>query len=81
MTQIIKIRVTPNAKHEKITEIPVLDENANERHFRVYVTVVPEDGKANKAVLKLLSKTLGLPKSSLVIIKGETARDKVIEVK
>jgi len=48
--------------------------------LRVYVTVVPEDGKANAAVLKLLAKALGVPKSRLEIVRGHTARDKVVRV-
>ena len=34
--------------------------------------MVPEAGKANQAVLKLLSKALGVPKSRLEIVRGET---------
>ncbi|MCB1411327.1 MAG: DUF167 domain-containing protein, partial [Rhodobacteraceae bacterium] len=48
--------------------------------IRVYVTVVPEDGKANKAVIRLLAKALGVPKSSLTLIRGATARDKVFRL-
>jgi uncharacterized protein YggU (UPF0235/DUF167 family) len=44
------------------------------------VTTVPEGGKANAAVLKLLAKALGVPKSRLAIVQGETGRDKVIEI-
>ena len=40
--------------------------------LKVSVTVAPEKGKANKAVLKLLAAELDLPKSSLQIIAGET---------
>ena len=48
--------------------------------LRVYVTTVPEGGKANAAVLKLLAKALGVPKSRLRIVQGETGRDKVVEI-
>ena len=41
---------------------------------------MPEGGKANAAVLKLLSKALGVPKSRLRIVQGETGRDKVVEI-
>ena len=44
--------------------------------MQVDVTVAPEDGKANKQVIKLLAKELGLPKSNLAIIRGHTSRDK-----
>ena len=45
---------------------------------RVDVTVAPEDGKANKQVIKLLAKELRMPKSALTIKHGCTNRDKII---
>jgi uncharacterized protein YggU (UPF0235/DUF167 family) len=48
--------------------------------LRVYVTTVPEDGKANAAVQKLLAKALGVAKSRLTLIRGHTTRDKVFQV-
>ncbi|PIV77224.1 MAG: hypothetical protein COW54_15800 [Rhodobacteraceae bacterium CG17_big_fil_post_rev_8_21_14_2_50_63_15] len=68
----ISLRVTPKASRNRI----VLEGDA----LRVYVTCIPEDGKANAAVQKLLAKALGLPKSRLTLIHGHTARDKVFEV-
>jgi len=44
----------------------------------VKVTVPPEKGKANKAVIELLSKALKVPKSRIEIIKGETSRIKTV---
>ncbi|GAA0298420.1 DUF167 domain-containing protein [Rhodovulum strictum] len=68
----IALRVTPKASRDRIV--------AEDGLLRVYVTCVPEDGKANAAVIKLLSKALGVPKSRLEIIRGHTARDKLIRV-
>lgn len=73
----LNIRVTPKAKSEHIKKETGQDGTVL---YKVYVTVVPEDGKANKAVIKLLSKALNIPKSSLEIIKGQTSRDKVIKI-
>jgi hypothetical protein len=44
--------------------------------LRVAVTVVPEKGKANKAIVALLSGTLGVPKSAVELISGETSPQK-----
>jgi uncharacterized protein YggU (UPF0235/DUF167 family) len=41
---------------------------------------VPEDGKANKALILLLADTLRLPKSSISIVSGETARKKILRI-
>ena len=49
--------------------------------YKIYVTAAPEDGKANDAVLKLLAKALGLPKSSFTMTCGHTSHDKVIKIK
>lgn len=68
----IAVRVTPKASRNRITE--------EDGAIRVYVTVVPEDGKANAAVQKLLAKHLGIAKSRLTLVRGATSRDKVFRV-
>ena len=44
--------------------------------MKVCVTQSPEKGKANKALMELLSKTLGLKKSQIELISGETSHQK-----
>ena len=44
--------------------------------LKVSVTQAPEKGKANKAVIELLSKKLGLKKSQIELIAGETSHQK-----
>ena len=44
------------------------------------VTAVPENGKANIALIKLLAKTAKWPKSSVEIVAGHTDRNKVLEI-
>ncbi|KGJ11763.1 DUF167 domain-containing protein [Paracoccus versutus] len=68
----IAVRVTPRASRNAV----ILDGEA----IRVTVTVVPEDGKANAAVVKLLAKALGVAKSRLVLVRGATARDKLFRI-
>ena len=68
----IALRVTPKASRNAIV--------ASEEGLRAYVTVVPEDGKANAAVVKLLAKALGVAKTRLTLIRGETSRDKVFRL-
>lgn len=70
--KIFNIRVTPHAKQNKVVE--------NDGILRVYTTVAPENGRANDAVVELLSEHLGIPKSRIKIIKGLTGRNKVVTV-
>ncbi len=64
----INIRVVPRAKLNKV-DLP-----------KVYTVAPANDGKANEAVIKLLSKHFDIAKSKIKIIRGETSRDKVVEV-
>ena len=48
--------------------------------LKIYTPAPPIDGEANDAVIALLSKTLRVPKSAINIVKGETGRNKRIEV-
>ncbi|MDR2492762.1 MAG: DUF167 domain-containing protein [Coriobacteriales bacterium] len=46
----------------------------------VRVTAPPEGGKANNAVIKLLSHELRIPQSAVRILKGSTARQKLVAI-
>ncbi|PPB80209.1 hypothetical protein LV82_02081 [Albidovulum inexpectatum] len=69
----IPVRVTPRASRNAVT----VDDDGT---IRIHVTVVPEGGKANAAVVKLLSKALGVAKSRLTLVRGETSRDKLFQI-
>jgi uncharacterized protein YggU (UPF0235/DUF167 family) len=47
--------------------------------LRCRVTAPPVEGAANVALLRLLARDLGVPRSSLRIASGEAARRKVVE--
>ncbi len=68
----IAVRVTPKASRNAVEE--------SDGMIRVRVTVVPENGKANAAVQKLLAKALGVAKGRLTLVRGATARDKVFRL-
>lgn len=68
----IAVRVTPKASRNALV--------AAQDGLRAYVTVVPEDGKANAEVTKLLAKALGVAKSRLTLVRGQTARDKLFRL-
>lgn len=68
----IKVHVLPRARQNSITV-------ETDGTLRVHVTAVPDGGRANEAVIKLLAKHLDVPKSQIKIIRGETSHDKLIE--
>ena len=69
---LLNIKVIPNAKKEKII--------TDDKITKIYVTAQPECGRANRAVIKLLSKQLNTSKSKIKIIKGEKSREKIIKI-
>lgn len=75
MTDSVKkfnVRVTPHAKQNK-----VIDDGDV---LRVYTTTAPDKGRANEAVIELLSEYLNVPKSRIKILKGLTFREKLVAV-
>ena len=68
----LDIRVQPRASRNSV-------EIAEDGTIRVRVTVPPARGKANEAVVRLLSKNLGIPKSTVRITRGYTSRNKVVQ--
>ena len=74
----LHIRATPNAGRDAIDGVEARDDGT--AVLRVRVSAVPDRGKANAAVIALLAKTLGCPKSAVTLIAGETARQKTLFV-
>ncbi|MGE5503756.1 MAG: DUF167 domain-containing protein [Actinomycetota bacterium] len=72
----VAVRLTPKASRERIEGLaPEADGGCV---LKVSVTAVPEDGKANAALVKLLAKAWRIPKSSIGIVQGATDRRKVL---
>ncbi len=69
----ISLRVQPKASADRLA-----GEHAGA--LKVSVTAPAESGKANGAVIKLLSGKLRVPKSSITITAGRTSRQKRIHV-
>jgi uncharacterized protein len=78
MPCIIAIRVTPRSSKPGIGGWRTGADGREELEVRV--GAAPSDGEANAAVIKLLSKKLGVPKGSIEIVSGETSRHKRIAV-
>ena len=71
---VVSVKVQPNASRDR-----VVGEHGDQ--LKIAVTVAPEKGKANKAVIKVLSKLLGVKSSDIEILSGETSRDKKVLIR
>jgi len=74
--QPFEVRVTPRASRNAVAVTP-----GDPPAIRVRVTAAPERGRANAAVIKLLAKALGVPRSRLELLRGATGRDKTFRVR
>ena len=63
--------ILPIRAHAAARRNAILGER--EGALRVAVTAAPEKGKANRAIIALLSKSLGVPKSAIELISGDTS--------
>jgi uncharacterized protein (TIGR00251 family) len=75
---ILHLRVTPNAGRDAIDGPETRDDGATV--LRLRVAAVPDKGRANAAVIALLAKALGLPKSAITLVSGETSRFKTLRI-
>ncbi len=73
MPLTISVSVKPQAKNESVKKL-----SASE--YQVSVHAAAHEGKANRAVMELLAEHFRVPKSAVKIVRGETARKKIISI-
>jgi uncharacterized protein len=69
----LRVRLTPRARRDEITKI-----EGDLVHARV--SAPPVDGRANTALCRLVAAALGVPPSRVSVVRGQTARVKVVRV-
>jgi uncharacterized protein (TIGR00251 family) len=69
----ISALVRPRAKHEIVTRL-------SDGNYRVTVRAPAQDGKANLALIELLAQHFCVRKSAIRIVRGQSARQKLIEI-
>jgi uncharacterized protein len=74
----IALRVTPRGGRDGIDGIEQLSDGRSV--LKVRVRAIADGGEANRAVLALLAKSLGVPKASVSLLSGATSRQKQIAV-
>jgi len=75
---LLAIRLTPNGGRDALDGVEMTADG--QAHLKARVTAVPEKGKANKALVALLSKALKVPKSAVSVVSGETSRQKILRI-
>lgn len=78
MSATIAIRVTPRSARPGIGGWREGPDGREE--LEVKVAEAPADGAANQAVVKLLARSLGISRSEVTIVSGETSRHKRVAI-
>jgi uncharacterized protein YggU (UPF0235/DUF167 family) len=74
----LSVRLTPHGGRDLLEKLETSADD--DVVLRARVSAVPENGKANKALIALLAKSLRVPKSTISFISGETARKKILRI-
>ena len=69
----LKVRVIPNARKSEFA-------GSRDGEWILRLNAPPVDGKANKAAVEFISKSLGISRSGVSLISGEKGRHKIFEI-
>lgn len=72
------VQITPKSSKNQIVGW-IKDEKGRDI-LKIKIAAVPEDGKANRALVAFLANTLKLPKSAITIASGEASRVKALRI-
>jgi uncharacterized protein len=75
---VLSVRLTPKGGRDAIDGIEVLSDGRPVLKARV--RAVPEDGKANDALIQLIAKAAGVARSAVSVGAGHTARVKTLTI-
>jgi len=70
----ISVKVIPNAKKQLI-------ELLSDKSLKIHLKAKPVEGKANQALIKALAEYYNVSKSSIQILQGEKAKNKLVCIK
>jgi uncharacterized protein (TIGR00251 family) len=74
----LALKIIPNAKKSEAAGWE--DDPRAGRVLKLRIAAPPVEGKANRAVILFLSAWLDVPRSSVSLLRGESARLKVVEL-
>ena len=70
---LLRLKIKPNSHHNQFT----IEKDGS---FKVKIKTPPVEGKANKELIRFLSEIFELPKSYIMIVKGETSSNKQVSI-
>ena len=70
---LIRVRVTPRSGRDEAV-------GWQGDELRVRIKAAPVDGQANEALCRFIAKQVGVPYSAVEIVRGNTARVKVVRI-
>jgi uncharacterized protein (TIGR00251 family) len=73
MTITVDVLVQPRASRARIGP-------RHDGRIKIAVTAPPVDGEANAAVIELLAKALGVPKTAIEVVAGASSRRKTLRI-
>lgn len=74
----LTVRLTPRGGRDTLGGIR--RDETGRAQLLARVANPPVEGAANAALIKMIAKYLGVPKSAITLVSGETARVKVLEI-
>lgn len=69
----LEIWVQPRASRDEVAGV-------RDGTVKVRLTAPPVDGEANSALVRFLAKLLGVPRSTVTLVRGQTARRKTVRI-
>ncbi|MCB1540362.1 MAG: DUF167 domain-containing protein [Rhodoblastus sp.] len=72
------VRLTPKGGRDAIDGVEMMSDG--KAVLKARVRAVPEDGKANAALVELIAKALRVPRSAVTVAAGQTSRVKTLEI-
>lgn len=69
----LAVRLTPRSGRDAVLGVKIID---GLPEVQACVTAPPDNGKANKALCKLIASELGVAKSKVEVAQGQTSRHK-----
>ncbi|WP_436698440.1 DUF167 domain-containing protein [Nocardioides sp. BYT-33-1] len=75
-TWLLSVRVQPGASRTGVAGPTGVDG----AELKVRLASPPVDGRANDELVRWLAKQLGVPRSAVVLVRGQASRSKVVRV-